>query len=106
MPILLHFNFKKMNTQHIYIYPPRESSGRERGRIFLGSCLWSVLNMSLGSYSATTHRGYAPSIPLVASLGPCLSLCHWNRHSIGGWGVTAKLKHGTFQMIGLSISVL
>lgn len=67
--------------------------------------LWMMLNMSLGSCSAPTCRCYAPSVPLAASLGPCLSPCHWSRHPIMGWVITARLKHGTFQMIGLSGSV-
>ena len=64
--------------------------------------LWAVLNVSLGSRSAPTCRSCAPPFPLVASLGPCISACHWSWLSIMGWGVSAGLKHRAFQRIGLS----
>lgn len=64
--------------------------------------LWTILNMSLRSCSVPTCKSCVPSRPLVASLGPYLPPRHCIRHSITGWDISERLKHGAFPMTGLS----
>ena len=85
--------------------PPGGSNGRERVRteFSLALGLWADLNMSLATCSAPACEAMPlPFLWLPLSLH--ISPSHWSWHPIMSWDVTAGLKHGAFQRIGLSRS--
>ena len=101
---LLHWQADSLITA-----PPGKPLGRSNGReseaeFSLALGLWADLNVSLATCSAPACE--AMPLPFLwLPLSPHISPSHWSRHSIMSWDVTAGLKHGAFQRIGLSQSV-